>query len=146
MATPQSYKSHAKLDPLHHLIITPLLLLNFGFSFPLFGRHHQQHPHIALWWIVLSFTLLLMSVKSRIYSLRLQDRLIRLEERLRLTALLPSAEHSAIASLTSRQLIALRFASDDELPTLARRTLAENLQPKQIKQAIVTWRSDHHRV
>ncbi|NYF79669.1 DUF6526 family protein [Granulicella arctica] len=146
MPAPQSYKNHSKYDPLHHFVITPLLLLNLVFAFLFWNSDHHEHRTLSFCWIILAFTLILLSVKIRFYSLRIQDRLIRLEERLRLTALLPPAEHATIASFTTRQLIALRFASDSELPALARRTLAENLDPKQIKQAIQTWRPDYNRI
>ena len=146
MATPQSYKNHTKLDPVFHFILMPLLLADFLAAFLFWNRHVHEHPYVAFWWVILSITLLLLATKTRVYSLRIQDRIIRLEERLRLTALLPAAEHATISSFTTRQLIALRFASDDELPTLARRILAENLDPKQIKQAITEWRPDTDRI
>lgn len=146
MPAPQSYKNHARYDPVFHFFLTPLLVLNFIFSFALFFRHHHEHPHIAVWWIVLSFLFIVMIVKARRSTLKAQDRIIRLEERLRLTALLPPAEHDLIPSFTTSQLIALRFASDAELPALARRAITENLTSKQIKQAIVSWRPDHLRV
>jgi hypothetical protein len=146
MAAPQSYKNHSRYDPLLHYFLAPMLLLNFIFSFMLFHNHHHEHPNIALWWIVLSFVLLLIPVSARRSALKAQDRVIRLEERIRLGLLFPAAEHSMIPSFTTGQLIALRFASDGELPALAKRALAENLTPKQIKQAIVIWRPDNHRV
>jgi len=146
MPTPQSYKNHAKFDPFFHFTIIPLLMVNLGVATALWRHHHEAFPFLTIWWIVLSITLLLMAFRTRIYALRNQDRLIRLEERLRLTALLPPTEHAVIHALTTKQLIALRFASDAELPGLARRTLAENLDPKQIKQAITTWHPDHTRI
>jgi len=82
---------------------------------------------------------------SRLYITALQDRIIRLEERLRLKELLPAARHVEILQLTTRQLVALRFASDHEVPALVTRVLEESLTPKQIKQAIVTWRPDYER-
>jgi hypothetical protein len=82
-------------------------------------------------------------MKARVYGLADQDRIIRLEERLRIAALVPGAE---VQRLSTRQLIALRFASDTELPALVRRTLAEGLDPKSIKQSIVVWRPDYHRI
>jgi len=87
-----------------------------------------------------------MALLSRIQALKAQDRVIRLEERLRLASLLPANELPHIQEFTTRQLIALRFASDAELPALAHRTLTERLEPKAIKQAIMNWRSDDLRI
>ena len=82
----------------------------------------------------------------RLNPLRVQDRLIRLEERLRLQALLSAELSSRIDELTESQLIALRFASDNELPGLVAKVLADKMQSKDIKKAIVTWRADTFRV
>jgi len=80
------------------------------------------------------------------YALRDQDRIIRLEERLRLASLVSASELIELDSLTMRQYIGLRFASNPELPDLARRAIREKLTEKQIKQAIVSWRADNDRV
>ena len=77
---------------------------------------------------------------------RVQDRVIRLEENLRYQRLLPPELLAATQSLTLGQIIALRFASDAELPALVQRTLSENLEPKAIKQSITNWRADNLRV
>jgi len=142
----QNFKNHTRFHPLFHFVVLPLLLLNFIFSIYATIHHWPENPLLHLWWIVMSIVFFLMAYLSRDRTLKAQDRIIRLEERLRLTALLPHADHGIVHKLTCRQLIALRFASDEELPTLALRAFKENLDPKSIKQAILNWRVDDHRV
>jgi hypothetical protein len=105
-----------------------------------------DHPHLFPWWIVMSIVLLFAVGRARMHSLTAQDRVIRLEEKLRYAALLSPDDLARSHALTIRQIIALRFASDAELPTLLHRTLNENLTEKQIKQSITTWRPDYLRV
>jgi hypothetical protein len=124
----------------------PLLLLNLIFSIYDTVHQYPAHKYLFHWWIVMSIALLLMAMLGRMQAMKVQDRVIRLEERLRLAALLPANEHSHIHEFTPGQLIALRFASDAELPALAHRTLTQNLEPKAIKEAILNWRADHLRV
>ncbi len=146
MPESQNYHHHARLDPPFHYILLPILLINLIFSIYATVHHWPQHRELFLWWIVMAIALIILGGRSRGSALKAQDRLIRLEERLRLGTLLAPAELALSQSLTEPQLIALRFASDPELPALARRTLAENLTPKQIKQSITNWRPDHFRV
>jgi hypothetical protein len=146
MPVPQNLKNHARFHPPFHFFVLPMLLLNFIFSIYVTIRHWPEHWALHLWWIVMSIVFFIMAGLSRGAALTVQDRVIRLEERLRLHALLPAEERSHINELSIKQLIALRFASDEELPALVRKTLTQNLEPKAIKQSIVNWRGDYHRV
>lgn len=146
MPAPQSYKNHARYNPGFHFVLVPLLILNLIFSVYDTVHHYPAHKYLFHWWIVMSITLLLMAMVGRMQAMKVQDRVIRLEERLRLAKLLPANEQVHIHEFTTGQLIALRFASDAELPALAHRTLTQNLEPKAIKQAIVNWRADDLRV
>jgi hypothetical protein len=96
--------------------------------------------------IVLAVAMLTLVLRVRLYSLKLQDRIIRLEERLRLTQLLSEPLRSRIPELAEGQLVGLRFASDAEVPKLVERTLNEKLQRKDIKKSIQNWRPDYWRV
>jgi hypothetical protein len=145
-AVPQNYTNHGRIDPFYHFVLAPILLFNFGFSIYATIHHWPSQADLFLWWIVMSFALLILAAKTRTYALKVQDRVIRLEERLRLADLLPATDRALIAELSPAQLVALRFASDEELPALTRRTLAEGLAPKAIKQSITHWRSDTLRV
>ena len=141
---PQTYANHTRFVLPFHFVVLPLLLLNFlwaayrlvtGFSFD------------AAVTVLLAVALLFVALLARIFALGAQDRVIRLEERLRLQALLPADLAPRIGELTMRQLIALRFASDGEAPDLVQRVLDGDLtNQRAIKQAITTWRADYDRV
>ncbi|HEY5056890.1 MAG TPA: DUF6526 family protein [Acidobacteriaceae bacterium] len=146
MSQPQNYKNHTRFDPPWHFFIAPFLLLNVLFSIALTVHHWPQHWVIMLWWDLLSIVLLMAVGVARGATLRVQDRTIRLEERLRYQSLLSPEDVTRSRYLTLRQIIALRFASDAELPALMHRALDQKLSEKQIKQAIVTWRADTYRV
>jgi Family of unknown function (DUF6526) len=142
-AKPQTYANHARLDPWYHFFLAPIALIIFIASIV----HLARHPHPwGLVHVVLAFAFVILVVKLRTYSLKVQDRVIRLEERLRLATLLPEPLRARINELDVRQLIALRFASDAEIPALVERALNEKLTQKQIKQAIQSWRADNFRV
>lgn len=142
MPKTQTAASHAASDTITHFVLEPIFMINFAVAIVVAVRA-RHHLALHLWLIVIAVALFLMAAKMRLYSLRVQDRVIRLEERLRIAALAPSADASR---LSIPQLIALRFASDAELPALVARTLAENLDPKAIKSSIQTWRPDYARI
>ena len=139
----QNYKNHTRLDPAFHFFLLPVAAINvLGAIWKLW-----QNPGMAAGWlVVLSIAGAVAVVKIRTYALKAQDRVIRLEERMRLAQLLPAAQRARIGELTEPQLIALRFACDAEIPSLVEKTLASNMRARDIKQAIVTWRPDYFRV
>jgi hypothetical protein len=142
-ATPQTYANHARLDPGFHFVLAPLLIIAVILSIVCLVRHPGLDPTL---WLLLAIGLFLTAGKARGYALKAQDRVIRLEERMRLSILLPEADRSRMVELTEPQLIALRFASDAEVPALAMRALNEGLTNKQIKSSVQSWRADHFRV
>jgi len=143
MSKTQSLKNHARLDPPFHILLFGIYLLNLVYA----GVHLYHHHKIsAAWYLVLSLLVIVPILKLRSYPLKVQDRVIRLEERLRLQALAPQEWHAQIYRLSERQLIALRFASDDEVVDLAKQALEHNLGGEQIKEQIKNWRADEWRV
>jgi hypothetical protein len=140
---PQTLANHARLDPPFHFFVLPV----FGLSAIAATFHFIWRPSLhSAWLFVVAVAAVTAILKLRMYALRVQDRIIRLEERLRLASLLPEPLHSRIPELTEDQLIALRFASDAELPKLTERTLSEKLSKSDIKEAIQVWRPDYWRV
>ena len=144
MAEEQTYKNHVRWYPLFHFVVIPLLTLTFLSHLVRFF----MAPSWALaFWAVLGLTLILLAFASRLQALKAQDRVIRLEERLRYLELLSPELAKRARQLSTGQVVALRFASDEELPGLAERTLnGEFAKTKEIKQAIKNWRGDYLRV
>ena len=148
--TPQTYANHRRLDPLFHLFVVPVFVLGLVLSLVHFSYHFRESDfrdnfHSFLL-IVLALAFLTLAFKTRLYALKVQDRIIRLEERLRLMQLLPDPLRARIPELTEGQLIGLRFASDAEIPGLTQRALNEKLKRNDIKKAIQNWRPDTWRV
>jgi Family of unknown function (DUF6526) len=147
---PQTYANHTRWDPLFHFFLLPVFGLGLLMSLIHFFAHitHgdlRDHVHAFLL-ILLAAAFLVAISKLRFYALKVQDRVIRLEERLRLATLLSEPLRSRIPELTVDQLVALRFASDAELPGLAERALNEKLSRADIKKSIKSWRPDYWRV
>jgi len=143
MSETQSLKDHARLDPAYHILLFAIYLLNLVYA----GFHVYRQPSLSSgWYVVLSLLAIVPLIKIRTYPLKVQDRVIRLEERLRLQALAPQEWHTHLYRLTEDQLIALRFAADDEVVDLAKQALEQNLNRKQIKERIRRWRADDWRV
>src|SRR5215467_5224984 len=141
--TPQTYANHGRLDPAFHFFLLPVFGLGLILSLVHFFYHFRESDlrdniHSFLL-IVLAAALVTAVLKIRLYSLKVQDRVIRLEERLRLTQLLAEPLRSRIPELTVDQLVGIRFASDAEVPKLVERALNEKLSRKDIKKAIQNW-------
>src|SRR5579875_2011746 len=134
------------MDPPFHFFVAPVLLINVIVTLVVLIHHWPYHLWLHGWLLVMAVALLLLAGVARSSALRAQDRLIRLEETLRYQRLLSPEDLAAAAGLTMRQMIALRFASDAELPVLLRRALAEGMTPKAIKAAVTTWKPDVYRV
>ncbi len=141
--TPQNYANHAKLDPAFHFFLLPVSAINVLIAIWYALRHLSIW---SIWIVVLSVAGVFLVLKCRLYALKVQDRVIRLEERLRLTNLLSEPLRSRIGELSEAQLIALRFASDEEVANLMQKTLASNLPNAEIKKAVVNWKPDYFRV
>jgi len=143
MSESQSYKNHTQYDPVFHFFLAPVGLGLLIVTIVLCVQNPNWVSGVkvlaALWAFIAVF-------KMRIYSLKVQDRVIRLEERVRLNGLLSDPVKSRIPSLTEDQLIGIRFASDAEAPELVEKALDNKWNRKQIKEAIKTWRPDTWRV
>jgi hypothetical protein len=142
----QSFKNHGRLDPPFHVVLFFILVANLIFSVIHMIRHHEDAYFIGPWFVVLSLVVFIPFFKLRTYPLKVQDRVIRLEERIRLQALAPAEWHAQIYKLSEDQLIGLRFAADDEVVELAKQALEHNLTRKQIKERIKSWRADNWRI
>ena len=144
MAVSQTYANHTRFHPLFHFFLAPGGIALVVLASVNVVRHSEElDAWILLLMAVLFFGALFL---VRVYPLKAQDRIIRLEERLRLQALLSEAQARRIPELTEAQLIALRFASDGELPTLVEKVLATNMPAAEIKKSIAVWRADTFRV
>lgn len=139
----QSFKNHTRWDPPFHFFLAPVILATFIFAV----KDAWAYPNgMTLWLVLLSIALFIWLLRTRTYALGVQNRLIRLEERLRMEKLLPMELTPRFDELSIGQIIALRFASNEELSGLVRRALDERLNPKEIKAAIQNWRPDHMRI
>ncbi|MGA8731283.1 MAG: DUF6526 family protein [Terracidiphilus sp.] len=140
---PQSLKNHAKFDPPFHFFLAPIFIANLIIAIVHLVHHFNFY---CSWLVVLSIAAIVLLFRLRQYPLKVQDRVIRLEERLRLQSLAPVEWHTQIYRLSEDQLIGLRFAADNEVVELAKQALEHNLNRKQIKERIKDWRPDDWRI
>lgn len=141
---PQTYANHTRFDPPFHYFLAPGAMVLVALTVWNVVQHSSQ---LAAWILLLMAVLFFSALfLLRLYPLKAQDRIIRLEERLRLQTLLSAPLARRIPELTEAQLIALRFASDGELPEIVEKALAAKMPPKEIKKNIAAWRADTFRV
>ncbi|MFS8084386.1 MAG: DUF6526 family protein [Acidobacteriota bacterium] len=142
--TQQSYANHTRWQPPFHFFVLPVMLINFVWAIVEFVKTPGWYQG---WWIVVSLALVVLAFLVRINALRVQDRVIRLEERLRYQQLLPADLSQQCGSIAIGPVIALRFASDEELEGLVREVLGGRItKPGEIKKVIKNWRGDTLRV
>lgn len=140
MSKVQSFENHARFLPPFHFFVAPVLLINVGWSIYRVIHGFSSGTVIGL---LVALALLVLAFTARIMALTVQDRVIRLEMRLRLLEILPAELQTRIPEFSTGQLVALRFAGDAELPELARKVLQDNLNDrKAIKKLIRNWRPD----
>jgi Family of unknown function (DUF6526) len=152
MREPQNFSNHTKIVPAFHYFLLPALFINLvGASYWVYATARHAWGPFPLFYAILNLflaiALLILAFLARLFALGVQDRVIRLEERLRYQQLLPEDLKARINEFTTKQLVALRFASDTELPALARKVLAEKMKErKAIKRMIQNWRADYQRI
>lgn len=140
----QNYVNHVKWVPLFHFFVMPVLVLNLVQS--VYKFFHLGFSFDRLVGVLTAAALVLLMFQARLFALKVQDRVIRLEERLRMETLFPADLQPRIGEFIPSQLIALRFASDAELPVLACKVLTDKIvDGKMIKRMVQNWRADHLR-
>jgi len=140
----QNFSNHGKYVPVFHFFAVPVFVINFVWSLIRFWKLGLSFE--GVFGVLLAAALLVLVFEARLFALAVQDRVIRLEERLRFARLLPADLHPRIGEFTAAQFVALRFASDAELPALARKVLDDKLtERKAIKRQIKNWRADYLR-
>lgn len=140
---PQSLSNHTRVDPPFHFFVLPVFFTTVIVAIVDLVREPSLR---SAWLVVFVVAAVVAVIRGRQYALKVQDRVIRLEERLRLAILVDKPLRARITELTESQLVGLRFASDAELPALAARALAEKLSKAEIKKAVGQWRPDYWRV
>lgn len=140
----QNFANHSRYVPAFHFFVLPVCLLNIGWS--IYRWKTSAFSMDGVVWVLTSVALFVGFLCARVFALAVQDRVIRLEERLRYERLLPQDLQARIGEFEPGQFVSLRFASDAELPALARKVLDERMKDrKAIKQLVKSWRPDYLR-
>jgi uncharacterized protein DUF6526 len=139
----QTYKNHVRFFPLFHFVVAPVLLINVFVAGWLVYRNPSR---LGMWELLVAIALVLTALSARIMALAVQDRVIRLEMRLRMREVLPPDLQARVSDITREQCTGLRFASDAELAGLVRRVLAGELKTaNDIKKQVNQWQPDYLR-
>ena len=139
----QTYQTHVRWFPPFHFFALPALLINVFVSGYLLYRSPSR---LGIWELIVAAALFMTALTARVMALAVQDRVIRLEMRLRMREVLPADLHSRIKEITREQCVGLRFASDAELPALVRKVLAGELKTAtEIKKQVAQWQGDYLR-
>jgi uncharacterized membrane protein YciS (DUF1049 family) len=138
----QNYSNHTRFVPAFHFFVLPVLMVNVGYQIAMSVRGFSAGTVIGA---LTSVALLLAALFARLFALKVQDRVIRLEVRLRLQQVLPQDLRARIDEVTLDQMVGLRFASDAELPELTRKALNERASRNELKKAIKDWQADEAR-
>jgi hypothetical protein len=142
--TEQNFENHGRVVPVFHFFAVPVFLINLLWS--LYRLKWLGISFEGIFGVILAAALVVLVFEARLFALAVQDRVIRLEERLRYGQVLPADLQARTGDLTVNQIVSLRFASDAELPALARKVLDEKLtERKAIKQLIKSWKPDYLR-
>ena len=141
----QTYKTHVRMDPLYHYVLSILLLASFVVAIINMVRSINAEDNVmqSVLLLLMTVAIIIIAILVRLYPLKSQDRAIRAEENLRHFVLTGKLLDS---NLSNGQIIALRFADEQEFPTLCERAVKEKLKPNEIKQEIVNWKADNNRV
>jgi hypothetical protein len=142
----QNFKNHARYFPLHHFIITPLTLLFLGWTVGRSNFDSSDSTSESIYFLILALIIVLLPLLGRIYALKNQNRIILMEMRLRYFHLTGKSFSEKETDLRTNQIIALRFAGDDELLSLMDQAISKNLSNKEIKMSIKNWKGDYSRV
>ena len=144
----QNFANHTRLVPAYHYVAAPIFLMNFIWAVRgLFNGDTLAGTIEAILQLLVAAALIILFLFARLFALKAQDRVIRLEMRLRMRELLPADLQGSINDFTPTQMVGLRFAGDAELPKLARKVLDESISATTpIKEMVLDWQGDYHRV
>jgi hypothetical protein len=142
----QNYNNHARYYPFHHFVITPLTLILLGWTVSKSDYSTAENSSESLYQLLIALILVLLPLLARLYALKLQNRMILNEMRIRYFHLTGHSFSEKENQLKLGQIIALRFASDSELPDLMQKAIDKGLSPKEIKKQIKNWKGDYRRV